>query len=203
MDAIFPPDQRTPGFPDGGVDEATATGVYLDIHSYGELVLWPWGGDWTQRRTNGEAFTSLGRKYAFFNGHYPEQSIGLYPTDGTTDDFAYGALGVNAQTFEVGNNFFQDCPTFENSILPGNLPALLYAAKVARTPWVTPKGPDARPPTLGAQLVAPGDPVDRHVDLDGTRYSNQNGTEPTRERRRRRGLSSRRRPWDPARLRSR
>ena len=177
MDAIFPPDQRTPGFPGGGVDEATATGVYLDIHSFGELVLWPWGGTGTPS-DNGVAFTSLGRKYAYFNGHYPEQSIGLYPTDGTTDDYGYGALGVNAQTFEVGTDFFQDCGYFESSILPGNLPALLYAAKVARTPWVTPRGPDAVAPTLSAQLIAAGDPVDLHVSLDGTRYSNQNLSEP-------------------------
>ena len=34
-------------------------------------------------------------------------------------------------------------PTFENTILPDNLPALLYAAKVARTPYLTPAGPDA------------------------------------------------------------
>jgi carboxypeptidase T len=177
MDAIFPPDQRAPGFPDGGVDETTATGVFLDIHSYGQLVLWPWGGTGAPS-DDGVAFTSLGRKYAYFNGHYPEQSIGLYPTDGTTDDYAYGALGVNGQTFEVGTDFFQDCGYFQSSILPGNLPALLYAAKVARTPWVTPRGPDAVTPTLGVQIVAAGDPVDVHVSLDGTRYSNQNGSEP-------------------------
>ena len=177
MTAIFPPNQRTPGFPQGGVDEATATGVYLDIHSSGELVLWPWGGT-GMPSDNGAAFTSLGRKYAFFNGHYPEQSIGLYPTDGTTDDFGYGALGVNAQTFELGTNFFQDCPTFENNILPGNLPALLYAAKVARTPWVTPQGPDALAPTASPSVVAPGDPVDVAATFDDTRYSSDNGTEP-------------------------
>jgi carboxypeptidase T len=177
MDSIYPPNQRAPGFPTGGVDEATATGVYLDIHSYGELVLWPWGGTATHS-DNWQAFTSLGRKYAFFNGHYPEQSIGLYPTDGTTDDYGYGALGVNAQTFEVGTDFFQDCATFENNILPGNLPALLYAAKVARTPWVTPKGPDSLSVASTPNVVAPGDPVDVTATLDDTRYSNANGTEP-------------------------
>ena len=38
--SIFP-DQRDPDLGDRGADDAT--GVYIDIHSYGELVLWPWG----------------------------------------------------------------------------------------------------------------------------------------------------------------
>ena len=62
---------------------------------------------------------------------HPEQAIGLYPTDGTTDDFGYGDLGVASYTFELGTNFFQDCSTFENTILPDNLQALVYAAKVS------------------------------------------------------------------------
>ena len=46
-------------------------------------------------------------------------------------------------TFELGTSFFQDCSTFENTILPDNLQALIYAAKVPRTPYMTPAGPDA------------------------------------------------------------
>jgi hypothetical protein len=40
------PDQRGPGLNDPA--PADATGVYLDIHSYGDLVLWPWGFTFTQ-----------------------------------------------------------------------------------------------------------------------------------------------------------
>ena len=41
----------------------------------------------------------------------------LYQTDGTTDDFAYGALGVPSFTIEFGNSFFQACSTFEDSMV--------------------------------------------------------------------------------------
>ena len=64
---------------------------------------------------NGPALQTLGRKFAYFNNYTPEQAIGLYPTDGTTDDFGYGDLGVASYTFELGTAFFQDCSTFENT----------------------------------------------------------------------------------------
>ncbi len=171
------PDQRPPTWP-GGAAPANATGVYLDLHSYGELVLWPWGNT-SALSDNATSFTTLGRKFAYFNGHWPEQSIGLYPTDGTTDDFGYGELGVASYCFEVGTSFFQSCSYFESSILPGNLPALLYAAKVARTPYQTPAGPDALAVTTSPGAIAPGEVVAVTTTLDDTRYSNANGSEPT------------------------
>ena len=173
--AVFP-DQRGPGYP-GGAAPAEATGVYLDIHSYSDLVLWPWGGTNTPT-DNATALTTLGRRIAWFNGYLPEQSIGLYPTDGTTDDFAYGDLGVAAFTIELGNDFFEACSSFESSVLPANLGAVRYAAKVARTPYLTPGGPDSRALGLIPAQVAPGEPVTLHVTIDDTRFSNDNGTEP-------------------------
>ena len=44
---------------------------------------------------------------------------------------------------------------FENTIKPGNLPALIYAAKVVRTPYLTPGGPD-----VTAVLVNGGVPAE-------------------------------------------
>jgi carboxypeptidase T len=156
----------------------TATGVFLDIHSYSQLVLWPWGFTYSTA-PNSTALQTLGRKFAYFNHYTPDQSVGLYPTDGTTDDFAYGERGVAAYTFEIGTSFFQDCPTFENVILPDNLPALLYAAKVVRTPYLTPAGPDALDVVATPGGVAPGDAVHLTATVNDTRYNNSNGTEPT------------------------
>ncbi len=170
------PDQRGDSYP-GGAAPDDATGVYIDLHSFGELVLWPWGATSTPS-ANAAALTTLGRRFAFLNGHWPEQAIGLYPTDGTTDDFAYGDLGVAGFTFELGSNFFEACSSFENAILPANLQALRYAAKVVRTPYLTPGGPEARDLTLAPAVVAPGEPAGLHVTLDDTRFSNANGSEP-------------------------
>lgn len=172
--SIFP-DQRGPGL--GDPAPADATGVYMDIHSYSQLVLWPWGFTGTVP-PNGTALQTLGRKFAYYNGYEPQQAIGLYPTDGTTDDFAYGMQGVAAYTFELGTNFFQDCGSFENTILPTNLPALVYAAKTARTPYLSPAGPDALNVAVSSSVVAPGTPVILTATLNDTRFNNQNGTEP-------------------------
>ena len=175
MRAIFP-DQRPDPLPSPA--PADATGVYLDIHSYSELVLWPWGFTSTVA-PNGTALQTLGRKYAYFNNYTPEQAIGLYPTDGTTDDFAYGDLGVAGMTFELGTSFFQSCSTFENTILPDNMQALIYAAKVVRTPYLTPAGPDALNVAATPDTITVGDPVNLTATVNDTRYNNSNGAEPT------------------------
>ena len=175
MRAIFP-DQRADPLTSPAPDDAT--GVYLDIHSYSELVLWPWGFT-SAVAPNGPALQTLGRKYAYFNNYTPEQAIGLYPTDGTTDDFAYGDLGIAGMTFELGTSFFQACSTFENTILPDNMEALMYAAKVVRTPYMTPAGPDALNVTATPDTITVGDPVVLTATVNDTRFNNSNGVEPT------------------------
>jgi carboxypeptidase T len=167
--SIFPdqrPDDLTTPVP------ITATGLFVDLHSYGELVLWPWGFGGTPPNSN--ALQTLGRKFAYFNHYTPEQANYLYFTDGTTDDMAYGELGVAAYTFEMGSSFFQDCTTFENTIRHDNLPALLYAAKAARQPYQTPSGPDVIDvtvtPTASVTAILNATATD-------TRYNASNGVE--------------------------
>ncbi|MCA9959614.1 MAG: hypothetical protein KC443_11300, partial [Anaerolineales bacterium] len=170
------PDQRDD--PISAAAPITATGVFLDIHSYSELVLWPWGFT-SQTPGNSTALQTLGRKFAYFNQYEPDQSISLYPTDGTTDDFAYGELGIAAYTFEMGTSFFQDCGTFESTIVPDNMPALLYAAKVARTPYMTASGPDALDVTMTPNIVNSGTAVTLMASVNDTRYFDTVGSEPT------------------------
>jgi murein tripeptide amidase MpaA len=173
--AIYPdqrPDPLTSPAP------ADATGVYLDIHSYSQLVLWSWGFT-SAVAPNGPALQTLGRKFAYFNNYTPQQAIGLYPTDGSTDDFGYGDLGVASYTFELGTAFFQSCSSFESTILPGNMPALLYAAKVVRTPYLTPAGPDALNVAAAPATITVGAPVVLTAAINDTRFNNSNGAEPS------------------------
>lgn len=161
---------------------ADTSGIHIDLHSYSQLVLWPWG-DVKTPAPNGTAMQTLGRKFAYFNGYSPQQSIGLYPTDGTSDGATYGELGVAAYTFELGTSFFQSCSSYESNIRPQNLAALMYAAKVVRTPYLTPAGPDALTLTLGKNAATTGVTAGTRVKLtataDDARFSTKGGAEPT------------------------
>ncbi len=158
------------------------SGIHLDIHSHGRLLLWPWGTNGAVAG-NDTQLTTLGRKFAFFNNHTPQRSLDLYETDGTSDGVSYGELGVAAFTFELGTAFFEKCSYYNDTILPTNLPALVYAAKVVRTPYITPAGPDALSVAASGTASTTGVPAGTQVTLtaqvDDTRYNNSNGTEPT------------------------
>jgi carboxypeptidase T len=172
------PDQRGPLLTDPA--PITTTGVFIDLHSYGDLVLWPWGYT-SDPAPNDAELSRLGQKFAFFNHYEPEQSIGLYQTSGTTDDFAYGDLGLAAYTFEVGaeqQTFFPNCNYFENTILPENLPALFYAAKASGAPYQIPAGPDVTSLVVSPTIAAPGSLVQLTAQVDDTRYFTGTGQAP-------------------------
>ncbi|MEZ4363232.1 MAG: M14 family zinc carboxypeptidase [Kofleriaceae bacterium] len=174
--SIFP-DQRDESAGLNAPAPANATGVFIDLHSYSELVLWPWGFG-PNVAPNNTALRTLGRKLAYFNNYLPQQSIDLYPADGVTIDFAYGELGVASYVFEMGTSFFQSCAAFESTIYPTNFAALLYAAKVARTPYLTPAGPESFAVNLSSASVPRGTSVTVTSVLNDTRYSGVNGSEP-------------------------
>ncbi|VAW40320.1 hypothetical protein MNBD_GAMMA01-1054, partial [hydrothermal vent metagenome] len=158
------------------------TGVFLDIHSYSELILWPYGFDSPgviPLAPNHNQLRTLGRKFAWYNSYYPQASNQLYGADGASDDNAYGQLGVASYTFELGTEFFQSCNIFENTILPDNLKALVYAAKVADTPYITASGPDIEAMMLSANDVAAGMPITVTGVATDTHFNNNNGSEPT------------------------
>ena len=156
------PDQRDT--PISATVPLTATGVFLDLHSHGGLVLWPWG---FQRASapNEIGLATFGRRLAIFNGYQAQSAYELYLTDGDTVDFSYGELGLAAYVFELGTAFFESCVAFEGGILPANLEALLYAAKVVRSPYLTPAGPDAANLRLEPAEALPGQTVVLFADI--------------------------------------
>ncbi len=160
------PDRRGDGL--NALAPLDTQGVFIDIHSFSQLVLWPWGFAETLP-PNSAGLAKLGRRLAWFNDYTAEQAIGLYPTDGTTDDFAYGDLGVPAYTFELGTAFFQDCASFENTIYPDNHAALRYAARSAGEPYRLAFGPDAFDLRVEPDLALVGDPVSVQATFDDSR----------------------------------
>ncbi len=143
------------------------TGLFISLHSFSELVLYPWEGVGSLA-PNSTALATLGRKFGFFNDYSVCQTC-LPTAAGTTVDQAYGTYGVAAYTFELGTNFFQSCSAFEDDILAANLDALVYAAKAARRPYQEPAGPEVMAVALGdgtaPLLTATAD--DRRFDSNG------------------------------------
>lgn len=174
-------DQRGPQDTDPA--PVDATGLFITLHSYGELVLFPWG--WSPTPAPNDAhLETLGRKFGYFTGYTVCQSGEpgcIYATDGTTDDWAYGELGIAAYTFELGAGpFFEPCETFTSSTVPDIMPALEYAFKAARRPYEAPAGPDTLTLSITPTVATPGTPVTLTAVADDTRYdSNGWGTEPT------------------------
>ena len=97
--------------------------ILLSYHSYGELVLYPWG---YTRETTGSNHSRIaakisekirevhGRSYTF------QQGIELYPTNGDLTDWSYGELGILSFTIELRprSNSLQGFVLPENEILP-------------------------------------------------------------------------------------
>jgi hypothetical protein len=179
VNSIFP-DQRGPAETDPAPKDAM--GVFITLHSYGELVLFPWGFT-PDPPPNDTELETLGRKFGFFNKYQVCQSGEdgcIYLTSGSSDDWAYGRLGVAAYTFEMGTSFFQSCSVFENTVLPNNLPALLYAFKASRRPYQNPTGPETLNALITPTWVISGTLVTLSASADDTRFdSNDWGNEPS------------------------
>ncbi len=166
-------DQRGPGENDPA--PANTTGLFITLHSAAGLVLWPWGFK-SSPAPNGTQLQTLGRHLAYFNQYNPQQSYQLYPTSGTSDEHAYGVLGIAAYTYEMGTEFFQDCGSFESIVYPDNRDSLLYAFKAARQPYMDPAGPESLTVIASPAAVSPGEQVLLTASATDIRFA---GGEPT------------------------
>ena len=164
----------------------TASGIYVDLHSYANEILSAWGqtpsatcsGAPPSWPPNCAQILRLGRKWAYLSGFDPRVGS-LYAVDGSTKDYSYGRLGIPGYTWEMGSDFFESCSSFTSAVLPDTLAMLKYAMRVPRTPYQTPAGPDAVNVAAPALPVAPGDPVVVTATLDDTRYLDPDGVEPS------------------------
>lgn len=140
------PDQRGPDLSDAAPDDTT--GIFITLHSFGDLVLWPWG-DRFSAAPNKLGLQAIGDRLASFNGYTSCQAGPcLYRTSGATDDWAYGELGIPSFTFEIGHSFMPSFEEIADRQWPDNAPALLYAAKIAGTPYQTARGPVVHQPVV-------------------------------------------------------
>lgn len=172
------PDQRGPLDTDAARPDTK--GVLITLHSYANLVMWPWGHT-ANPAPDGAGLALIGGKFAGYNGYTPQQANQLYPSSGKTDEWAYGELGIPAYVFEVGIGE-GECGGFmppyscldggyEGSFWPRNLPAFLYAARIARAPYQLAHGPS--PEAIAAIPSATAGVFELRAQLDEQRNGGQ------------------------------
>jgi hypothetical protein len=152
-------------------------GMFLDIHSYNQMVLWPWATTSAAAPNMGQLRT-LGRRMAYFNNYSPRQWIGMYAADGTNTDTVYGITGAPSYTVELGQAFFEDCNTFETSTYPKNLAMLKYTARSLSYPYIYPGGPETTSIAISSNTVQQGYNLGVSGWVDDSHYNQGNGTEP-------------------------
>ncbi|GAA4081080.1 M14 family metallopeptidase [Nonomuraea soli] len=79
---------------------------HIDWHTYGELILWPYGFTYNDTapgltQDDRDAHATLGQNMASTNNYTPQQASDLYITDGTIDDWMWGAYKIFSYTFEM------------------------------------------------------------------------------------------------------
>ncbi|GGS85839.1 hypothetical protein GCM10010156_50560 [Planobispora rosea] len=87
----------------GGVQQIKS---HIDWHTYGELILWPYGYTYNDTapgltQDDRDAHATLGQNMASTNGYTPQQASDLYITDGSIDDWMWGAQKIFSYTFEM------------------------------------------------------------------------------------------------------
>ncbi|MFC3494680.1 M14 family zinc carboxypeptidase [Glycomyces rhizosphaerae] len=134
------PDQRGENATDPAPDDARD--VFITLHSYGEYIIVPWGYT-NDVAPNDDGLRALGAAMSQSNGYFVgtnDDTVG-YSTSGTTDDMAYGELGVASFTFEIGpdsgncGGFFPAFSCVDDSLWPENEGALMTAAQAAAAPY--------------------------------------------------------------------
>jgi carboxypeptidase T len=120
----------------GGVQQLKTS---ITFHTYGELVLWPYGYTFTDVPSDmtvddHNVFVAIGQTMAGSNGYTPQQASDLYITDGTYDDWLYGVHKIFAYTFEmypVGSPGFYPPDEVIPAQTSRNREAVLYLAEQA------------------------------------------------------------------------
>jgi carboxypeptidase T len=115
--------------------------VLLTFHTFSELILYPWGHKYEPiEKTDDKAtFETMARKMAEWNKYTPEASSGLYIASGDTVDWAYGALGIFAFTFELSpreqwdGGFYPGAGVLDK-VFADNLRPALYLIDLADNP---------------------------------------------------------------------
>jgi murein tripeptide amidase MpaA len=134
----------TRGTGDTTAASASTKGIFVTMHSYANLVLFPWGFNSAIHTGNDAKLRAMGlqmRNLAGTGWSYGQPGEVLYNASGTSDDWIYDQLGTASFTWEVGPNS-GSCsgflPTYScqaGTFWPKLQPMLRYAASKAAAPY--------------------------------------------------------------------
>ncbi len=151
----------------GGTQQITA---HLDVHTYGELVMWPYGYTFTDvpadmTQDDHDVFVTIGQAMAASNGYTPQQGSDLYITDGGIKDYLYGAHRIFSLSFEMypvtsGQGGFYPPDEVIPAETARNRAAILYLLEQAACPYAVigkqAQYCEAPPGAPGALSATPG-----------------------------------------------
>jgi len=124
------------------IEEHLNITVFLTLHTYSELILYPWGHkyDSIENAEDLAVYEKMARTMAAWNGYKPQQSSDLYIASGDTTDWAYGEHGIFAFTFELspsggwfGGGFYPGAGIIDK-VFDANLKPMLYMTDLADDP---------------------------------------------------------------------
>jgi hypothetical protein len=141
-----------------GIILGRAVTAMISHHTYGRLVLRPWGHTFDDPPDEA-ILKSLGDQMGAITKYKSQKGLSLYATTGTTDDWAYAATGSLGYTFEHGTAFHPSYGSTIPSMYNTNRPAFLLLAEAAGNP--------AYHSVLRGRAVGPdGQPVTAELALD-------------------------------------
>ncbi|MFG3410470.1 M14 family zinc carboxypeptidase [Streptomyces sp. NPDC048142] len=170
------PDTRPAG--DNAAADPDTQGMFVTLHSYSNMVLFPWGFNSSIDTGNDAPLRTMAKGMANLAGgwQYGQPGEILYNASGTHDDWAYDDLGVPSFTWEIGPSggscggfhpSYSCQDTFWNQVKP----MLVYAAEHAENPY----GGGTTPPpsecsaTNGTNVAIPdnGSAVTSGIEISG------------------------------------
>jgi carboxypeptidase T len=165
-------DQRGPGDEDPA--PITTTGIFVSLHSGARWILIPY--DWrTIPAPNDPDLEAVWDKVATWTPGWPSCSTGACYglVAGTASDWAYGKYGVAAAIWEIGE-FTPPYDQIDAYYWPFLRPMMIYSTRIARTPYLEARGPDALIVASTPPIMRPnGVPLSITATIDDTQNGQQ------------------------------
>jgi hypothetical protein len=123
--------------------------LFIDWHSPGKDVLYPWG--WTtEPAPHAKELGAVAGQFGRLSGYEAKPAIEYSTSNGTTEDYAYGAIGALAFTVETGPTSRQTQAMYERS-WKDVAPVMDYAAWISDAPGERAQGPSAKHVSMSAE----------------------------------------------------